>query len=471
MAGRSAWGDGELPTTQYVSVGDADVAYQVLGEGPDLLHVYGIGGHVDLGWAYPPNAELFHELAAFSRLIRVDRRGIGASDRFPRSQPPTWEAWTEDITTVLDTVGSERAAIWAELDAGPVAILFAAMHPERVSHLILGNTTARYRRADDYPEGADDPYIQLVLDFVGRSWGTTEFVMALNDPNVLIDRGSAELLAQRMRASATPGTALAHWSHMINTADARHALAHIQCPTLVMRNTDNAFLPMEQAQYLVEHIPNAEFVEIPGNAVTINRAQYQLLADVVSRFLTGQRRIHQPDRALATVLFTDVVGSTVHAAELGDRAWTLVLQQHYAVIARELDRFGGRRVNPTGDGVLATFDGPGRAVRCAQAIAQAMRPLGIQIRAGLHCGEIEIRRDSIGGIAVHIGQRVSALAGPGEVLVSRTVADLVVGSGIEFVERGEHELRGVPGRWAILAVRDDESDSAEVIPIRRPSPA
>jgi class 3 adenylate cyclase len=234
-----------------------------------------------------------------------------------------------------------------------------------------------------------------------------------------------------------------------------------------MRNADNAFLPLSQAEYLVDNIADARFVEIPGNAVTINRAQYQLLADVISRFLTGHRRIHEPDRALATVLFTDVVDSTRHAIELGDKKWAQILQQHYRVITRELDKHGGRRVNPTGDGVLATFDGPARAVRCAQAIVDGVRALGIEVRAGLHCAEVEVGRDGIQGIAVHIGQRVSALAGPGEVLVSRTVADLVAGSGLEFDERGEYELKGVPGKWAVFALRSEESARAEVIDLRR----
>jgi class 3 adenylate cyclase/pimeloyl-ACP methyl ester carboxylesterase len=439
----------ERPETRYVAIGDADVAYQVLGTGPrDLLYFYGLGSHIDFLWDGPA-AEFMRRLASFSRLILFDRRGTGASHGVSAGATPTWEEWTEDLGAVLDAAASERAAILAVSDAGPLAILFAASHPERVSGLILINTTARYLIADDYPVGRPPKAVDAIVETVGSTWGTPDLVRAIA-PSMADDEDFVNFLAKVARAVATPRMAAAQYRYILSSLDVRRALPFINAPTLVLHVGQSRFLPLEQGRYVADHVAGARFVELPGGDIGFTPHNYALV-DEVAEFLTGQRPMVKTDRILTTVLVTDIVRSTELAASIGDQRWHTLLDRHDRTVRDQLRRFRGREINTTGDGFIASFDGPARAVRCAQATIEASRKLGIELRAGAHTGECEIRGDDLGGLAVHIAARVGALANPGEILVSGTVKDLVVGSGIEFVERGEHELKGVPGARKLFA--------------------
>ena len=432
-------------------MGDADVAYQVVGDADtDLLYCYGLGAHLDMPWEEPRAAAFMRRLAAFTRLIIFDRRGTGASDGIPRNAIPTWEEWTEDLLVVLDAAGSERAAIFATLDAGPIALQFAAAHPERVSALILLTTSARYLIADDYPEGAPPETVDALVEMIETLWGTTEFMRALS-PSMAEDPEYLNFVAKMLRASATPRTAAAQYNYLLRSVDVRDALPLIQAPTLVLHSLENLLVPMTHGHYLANNIPGATLVALPGGDTGISLGNHDLIADEVAEFLTGERLAVEADRILATVLFTDIVRSTERAASLGDRRWGSLLDLHDRAVRNQLRRFRGKEIKTTGDGFLASFDGPARAIRCAWAIEKATAELGIELRAGLHTGECEVRGNDLGGLAVHIAARVGALAAAGEVLVSGTVKDLVVGSGIEFTERGEHQLKGVPGRWRLFA--------------------
>jgi class 3 adenylate cyclase len=431
-----------------VAVGDADVAYQVVGDGAlDLLYCFGLGSHIENTWEVPRNAEFLTGLAAFSRLIFFDRRGTGASDGVSYRAMPTWEEWTEDIVAVLNATRSKHTAILATLDAGPIAILYAAMHPEAVSALILFNTSARYLEADDYSVGATPEVVDSIVELEATSWGTPDFVRLIT-PSLADDAEYLRLISRQQRSSATPRAAAAQTGYMLRSMDVRHALPLIQAPTLVLHVRESPLIPMVQGQYLADHIDQATFVELPGADAGTNL----VVVDEVARFLTGERPIVEVERILTTVLFTDIVGSTERAASLGDQRWRSLLDSHDRIVREQLRRFRGNEINTTGDGFVASFDGPARAIRCAQSIAEATRKLGIDLHLGMHTGECEVRGDDLGGLAVHIASRVAKLAGPGEVLVSGTVKDLVVGSGIEFTERGEHELKGVPATWRLFAV-------------------
>jgi class 3 adenylate cyclase/pimeloyl-ACP methyl ester carboxylesterase len=442
------------PETMYVESGEADVAYTVVGDGPlDLLYFYGLGSHVDLIWDDPLAVRFLDRLASFSRLIFFDRRGTGASDGVARSAIPTLEEWTEDVGAVLDAVGSDRAAIFAALDAGPIAMLFAAMRPERVSTLVLANTSARYLVAEDYPIGMSQNAVDALVEMVGSLWGTPELAHVIN-PGHAHDTVFAQALARRLRAAATPRTATAQYRYLLGSVDVRSALPLIQAPTLVLHMTQNPVVPFAYGRYLADHIAGAKFVEVPGRGIGWDDGGSDTMVDEVAEFLTGQRPVVEIDRVLTTVLFTDIVGSTERAASLGDHRWRTLLDSHDRAVRELLRRFRGQEIKTTGDGFHATFDGPARAIRCARAIADAARELGIEVRAGLHTGECEIHGNDLAGLAVHIAARVGALAEPGEVLVSSTVKDLVVGSGIDFADRGEHQLKGVPMSWRLFNVRD-----------------
>jgi class 3 adenylate cyclase len=450
---RSIGKDGEVdhpPDTRYVAVGDADVAYQIVGDGPiDLLYFAGLGTHIDLLWDYPPSTTFFSGLASFARLILFDRRGTGASDAVPHSAIPTWEAWSEDVRAVLDAAGSQRAAIFAELDAGPIAILFAATHPERLSGLILANTSARFLRDDDYPAGLPAESVDALVEIVNKTWGTPMVVRGLRpdaDPELI--RWNTKLL----RAAATPRNAAAQYRYILSTLDVRSALPLVQAPTLVLHSRGHPFFPLEHGRYLASRIPGAQFVELQSDETYFSPRGYARVTDEVSGFLTGERPPVEIDRVLTTLLLTDIVKSTEHAATLGDRRWRTALDAHDRMVRGELRRFRGQEIKTTGDGFFASFDGPGRAIRCARSIIQSVGPLGIQVRTGLHTGECEIRGDDLGGLTVHIAARVRDLAGGGEVLATSTVKDLAAGSGIEFADRGDHELRGVPGTWRLFSV-------------------
>ena len=437
----------EPPETRYVAVSGADVAYQVIGDGPfDLLYCYGLGSSIEATWELRIGAEALRRLASFSRLIFFDRRGNGASDAVSLGALPTWEDWTDDIVAVLDAAGSKRTAVMASTDAGPIAVLFAAMHPEMVTGLVLHDTSARYLVADDYPIGASREGLDFFLELLAKWWGTPTF-SRLTVPSMADDPDYIRLVSKVCRLSATPRTAADLYAYMLGNLDVRQALPLIQAPTLVLHNRESPLLSIEHGRYLADHINGATFIELPGGDIGPSPE----LADEVAAFLTGERPFVEVERVLTTVLFTDIVGSTARAASVGDQKWRSELDDHDRVVREQLMRFRGREINTTGDGFVVSFDGPARAIRCAQAIIEATRKLGIQLRMGLHTGECEVRGDDLGGLAVHIAARIGALAAPGEVLVSGTVKDLVVGSGIEFDDRGEHELKGVPGTWKTLA--------------------
>jgi len=439
------------PETRYVSVEDADVAYQVVGSGPvDLLYCHGLGSHIELVWDLSPSAAFLGQLATFARLIVFDRRGAGASDALSRAAMPTWETWAEDIGAVLDAADSQRAAIFASLDAAPIATLFTAMHPERVSQLILLNATARFMASEDYPIGVPDEVMEMFIDAIRASWGTPEMI-ALQNPSIAHDADLVNQLASFARAASTPRATAAQYDYMGRSIDIRSILPLIQVPTLVLGVTQCSFVPIEQARYLAEHIEGARIVELDGGDIGFTPA-LSVVADEVAEFITGERPVAEPERILTTVLFSDIVGSTERAAALGDRTWRELLDVHDEAVRTELRRFRGREIKTTGDGFVASFDVPARSIKCAQEIIEATRGLGIDLRVGLHTGECEVRGDDLGGLAVHIAARVGALAAPQQVLVSSTVKDLVVGSGIEFKDRGEHELKGVPETWRLYAV-------------------
>jgi len=358
----------------------------------------------------------------------------------------------DDLRAVLDAVGSERAALIATQHAGLMAMLFASTYPERTSALVLDQAFARRFRADDYPIGMPESSIDQSFQWLLDAWGTGAYV-DLVAPDKAGDPQLRTWAAKLERHSASPSAAAA-MIRMLRGVDARQILSSIRVATLVIHRKEGR-VPVDHGRFLAEHIPGARYLEVPGSTQVWPFADDRLeIMDEVEEFLTGVRPTHEPDRVLATILFTDIVDSTKQAAERGDRAWRELLGRHRELVRRQLERHRGREVATTGDGFLATFDGPARAVRCAAALVDTSRPLGIEIRTGLHTGEIELMGGGdVGGIAVHIGARVSALAGSGEVLVSSTVKDLIAGSGIEFEDRGEHALKGVPGEWRLFAVR------------------
>jgi class 3 adenylate cyclase len=430
-----------------------NIAYQVVGDGPfDLIHVPPFVSNLELQWEEPAERRYFERLASFCRLIMFDKRGTGLSDRVAVA---TLEERMDDLRAVMDAVGSQRAAVFGSSEGGALSILFTTTYPERVSALVLYGAYPRMAWAPDYPDGVPDEIWDAGLAHLEANWGRgLEGGLPLwaLTPDRADDPEWRKVHARWERLSASPGAAVAI-QQMIRGMDVRHLLSAIRVPTLVVYRTAD-FSHAVGSRYLGAHIPGAKVVELEGSDYFPYLGDQDAILDEIEEFLTGVRPIPAPDRALATVLFTDIVSSTERAAALGDDTWTRTLDRHDALVAREVERHRGRRINTTGDGMLATFDGPARAVRCAQAIRAAVRSLGIEVRAGLHTGEIELRGTDIGGIAVHIGQRVSALAGPSEVLASSTVKDLVAGSGIRFTDRGPHVLKGVPDQWRVFAVED-----------------
>jgi class 3 adenylate cyclase/pimeloyl-ACP methyl ester carboxylesterase len=418
------------PETTYARLGEDRVAYQVLGEGPDLVLTMGAFGHVDLQWEDPPTAVFLRRLASFSRLILFDRRGTGASDPIPEPMPPPWEAYAEEVTAVMDAAGSPRAALMATTaEAGPMALFFAATRPERTSALVLGNASARYVAADDYPIGIPPERAEAIISRVEDTWGTAEPITTAI-PSRAGDERFRRWVARMQRSMASPRTV-----HVILRAlfqvDVRPLLPLVQAPVLVLHRRDFPLLPIEHGRYLAEH--------------TLGH---------IEEFLTGVRQHVPTTRVLATVLFTDIVGSTERAAQLGDRRWRELLQVHDDLGRRLVERWGGRVVKTTGDGLLASFDGPGRAIACAVSLREQLGDIDLRLRAGLHAGEVELRGDDVAGIAVHIAARIMAEAGPGEILVSRTVHDLVAGADVALADRGSRRLKGVDGDWQLFAVAD-----------------
>ena len=435
--------------TRYARSDGVNIAYQVTGEGPlDLVLVSGFISHLELDWEEPRSAHFLERLSSFSRLIRFDKRGTGLSDR-PAGLPDL-ETRMDDVRAVLDAVGSEQTALFGYSEGGPMAALFAATYPERVRALVLyGAYAKRQDPDDDYPWAATRDERVEYAQAVERGWGD-EGDLRTYAPEA--DEALARWWAVRGRAAASPGAAR-DLILMNSSIDVRGVLSAVRVPTLVLHRSGDTDARVEEGRYLAERVPGARFVELEGDAHLPWIDSDQIL-DEVEEFLTGVRRGPAADRVLATVLFTDIVGSTGQAAAIGDRAWSELLSRHEALVRTEIERGGGSVVDTAGDGLFARFDGPARAVRAAQAIIEAVRLLGVEVRAGVHTGEVELAGDQVRGIAVHVGARVGALAQAGEVLVSSTVRDLVAGSGLVFHERGEVELRGVPGSWRIYeAVR------------------
>jgi pimeloyl-ACP methyl ester carboxylesterase len=439
--------------TRYARSGDVNIAYQIVGDGPlDLVFVSGWVSNLDLMWAEPSYARFLRRLASFSRLILFDKRGTGLSDRVPDADLPTLEARMDDVRAVLDAAGAERAALLGHSEGGPMCLLFAATYPERTIALALIGTYARRLIADDYPFGAAPEAYEAFLREIADGWGGP-VGLEVRAPSLVDDERFRTWWADYLRMSASPGAALA-LTRMNGQIDVRPVLGAIGVPTLVVHRTGDRSLPVEGARFLAERIRGARLVELPGEDHLPFVGDPDEILDEIEEFLTGIRPLREPDRVLATVLFTDIVGSTTRAAELGDRRWRDLLEAHHSLVRRQLERWRGREVDTAGDGFLATFDGPARAIRCACAIRDTVAGLDLEIRAGLHCGEVELVGDDVAGIAVHTGARVAALARANEVLVSSTVRDLVAGSDIGFEERGEHELKGVPGSWRLYAVLD-----------------
>jgi class 3 adenylate cyclase len=438
----------EPPKTRYAKSGDVHIAYQVIGTGPlDLVFVSGFVANLDLIWEEPAQAQFFSRLASFSRLILFDKRGTGLSDRL--AGIATLEDRMDDVRAVMDAAGSERAALYGVSEGGAMSMLFAATYPERTRALVLYGCYARH------PTITADSLAQHV-ELIERLWGTGEYWGRFMVPSRVANESSRGAFARRERQSASPSAAISVLQ-MNSELDARHILPTIRLPALVLHRIGDTRITIDAGRYLARHIPGAKLVELPGT----NHAPYgereitDRIADEVEEFLTGSRTVSEPDRVLATVMFTDIVGSTKQAVALGDRRWRTLLYEHNEAVRQQLARFRGREVKSLGDGFLATFDGPARAARCAAAIAGAMSPLGIAVRSGLHTGEIEIMREDVGGIAVHIAARVADLAGPGEVLVSSTVRDLVAGSGLRFRDHGTHTVKGLEESLHLYAVAGD----------------
>jgi len=439
------------PTTRYAKSGDVNIAYQVVGEGPlDLVYVPGWLSHVELAWDEPSCAHLLRRLASFSRLILFDKRGTGLSDRVPLHELPNLEERMDDVRAVMDAAHSDRAALFGVSEGGPMSILFAATHPERTTALVLYASYANWTRDDETDWAPTRENHEQIAQLYERRWGDAVGISAFA-PSMVNDQEFRRRFATWERMSASPGAAAA-LLRMNCEVDVRSILPHIRVPALVLHRTGDQTMNVEAGRYLARHIPEARLVELAGDDHMPWVGDTDALVDEIEEFLTGVRHGREPDRVLATVLFTDIVGSTERAAALGDQRWREILDEHSAAVMRQLDRFQGRFVKWLGDGVLATFDGPARAIRCGRALAEESRHLGIEIRVGLHCGECEVRGEDVGGIAVHIAARVMAHAGPGEVLASRTIKDLVAGSEIEFADRGPHELKGVPGKWHLFGV-------------------
>ncbi len=440
-----------MPATRYARSGGVNIAYQVVGSGPfDLLWVPGWVSNLEMSWEVPEYARFLTRLASFSRLILFDKRGTGLSDAVPIEHLPDLDQRMDDVRAVLEAAGSTSAAIFGASEGGNLSILFAATYPERVRALVLAATFVKRVWSPDYPWAPTPEERERERAMLEREWSGD---MGLADlaPGAVGDPALMRRIATFFRRSASPGAAVA-LNRMNTEIDTRSLLPALAAPTLVLCRRGDRQVSAEESRWIAGQIPHARYVELPGDDHLPWLGDVDGLLDEVEVFLTGVRRGPDPDRRLATVLFTDIVGSTEKAAALGDRAWHELLETHHQVVRRELDRFGGREIDTAGDGFFATFDGPARAVRCACAVVEAVRPLGLAIRAGVHTGEVEFVDGQVRGLAVHIGARIAAEAGLGEVLTSSTVKDLVAGSGLRFRERGSTELKGVPGSWQIYLV-------------------
>ena len=439
------------PETRYAKSDDVHIAYQVLGEGPiDILFVPGFVSNIEAAWQSPEMNAFFQRLASYCRLIVFDKRGTGMSDR--GSQIFTLEQRMHDVQAVLDAVGSKRATLFGISEGGPMSLLYSATYPERTSALILYGSYAKRAWAPDYPFGWKSEQWERVLGNFERNWGTPKGVdLNMWATSIAREEDSANRVASYFRAAASPGAAVAVMK-MNREIDVRQVLPSIQVPTLILHRTAERVSEVEHARYMAQHIPGAKLVELPGEDHVPWIGDQEKLLDEVEEFVTGARQAHELERVLVTVLFVDIASSTERVVAIGDRAWRGLLEAFQAKVREVLRQYRGQEIDTAGDGFLAAFDGPARGIRCASAIRDAVRAIGVEVRCGLHTGECERSGEKFAGIAVHTGARVAGLAAVGEVLVSQTVRDLVAGSGLTFETRGIHELKGVPGQWQLFGV-------------------
>ncbi len=436
------------PETRYADSGGVNIAYQVLGEGSrDLVLVPGWASNIEVYWEEPALARFLTRLGSFTRLILFDKRGTGLSDRI--TDMPGLEVRMDDVRAVMDAAGSERAALFGTSEGGPMSALFSATYPQRTTALIMHGSFPRRTRAPDYPFGLTDEQMRLWIASLRREWGGP-VGLAERAPSMVGDKRFSQWWSRMLRMSVSPA-GMAALMAMNAEIDIRHILSAIRVPTLLLHSPHDATIEFGTSLYMAERIPGARLIELPGPDHLVWLSDADVVLDEIEEFLTGVRHAAEPDRVLATVLFTDIVGATEKAVALGDRRWRDLLDGHNVVVRRELSRFRGREIKTAGDGFFATFDGPARAVRSACAISKGMHSLGLEVRAGLHTGECEVMGDDMGGIAVHIGARIAAVAAPGEVLVSSTVRDLVAGSGLRFRDHGAAKLKGVDGEWKLYA--------------------
>jgi class 3 adenylate cyclase/pimeloyl-ACP methyl ester carboxylesterase len=439
------------PETRYVRSGDIHIAYQVVGTGPlDLVYVAEFWHSIEAQWEEPAFERFLRRLASFSRLICFDQRGTGLSDPVALSELPSLEQWMDDVRAVMEAAGCPKAALLSSGGGGLMSMLFAATYPDRTHSLVLLNPFARLTRTEDYPWGTSPEFEDRVVEEMRIGWGRG-VLLDLVAPSMEGDPQFHDWWARYQRLGSSPGTILV-LRRMLEQVDVRHVLPAIRVPTLILHRANNRLVVVDHGRYIAERILGARYLEAPGIDYFPFLGNADVILNEIEEFLTGSRHEAELDRVLATVMFIDIVGSTELAARIGDYEWKGVLDGYRVLVRGELERFRGKEVDTTGDGFLATFDGPARAIRCACAVREGVRRLGLGIRAGLHTGEIELLGDDVGGIAVHIGARVISLAGPGEVLVSSTVKDLVAGAGIDFEDRGVQALKGVPGEWRLFSV-------------------
>ena len=438
----------QMPATRYARSGELSIAYQVVGDGDlDVVFVPGYVSHVELLWEPNPQRPLVQGVSRFARVIVFDKRGTGLSDRHLGAG--ALEERMDDVRAVMDAVGIESAVLLGVSEGGPMSLLFSATYPERVRSVVLYGSFARAVTGPDYPHGVPPEVARSFIDGIAPLWGTGRVLGAAtadidDDPELLAAAARYE------RNASTPGVAAAIMRANAEI-DVRHVLPAVTAPTLIVHCSGDPFVPVGHAHYLAEHVAGASYVELDDDFhASMDAGRNQPIVDAIEEFLTGTVRPQEPDRVLKTILFTDIVDSTKTAGTLGDARWRKVLDAHDHVVRAQLQRFRGTEISTTGDGFLAAFDGPARAIRCAHAIIDEVATTGVRVRAGLHAGECELRGDDLAGMTVHIGARVAALAGVDEVVVSSTVRDLVAGSGLEFEDRGEHDLKGVPGRWRLL---------------------
>jgi class 3 adenylate cyclase len=437
------------PETRYADSGGVNIAYQVLGEGSrDLVLVPGWASNIEVYWEEPALARFLTRLSSFTRLILFDKGGTGLSDRI--TDMPSLEVRMDDVRAVMDAVGSERAALFGISEGGAMCALFSATYPQRTTALVMHGSFPRRTRAPDYPFGLTDEQMRLLITRLRGEWGGP-VGLAERAPSMVGDERFSQWWGRLLRMSVSPAGIVA-LTAMNAEIDIRHILPAIRVPTLLLHSLHDAAIEFGASLYMAERIPGARLVELPGPDHLPWLSHADVVLGEIEEFLTGVRHAVEPDRVLATVLFTDIVGATERAAALGDRRWRDLLDGHNVVVRRELARYRGREIKTAGDGFFAAFDGPARAVRCACAISKGIQSLGLEVRAGLHTGECEIMGDDMGGIAVHIGARIAALAAPGEVLASSTVKDLVAGSGLNFRDQGAAKLKGVPGDWRLFSV-------------------